>query len=479
MKTSIIKGTMFLSLATVTFMLSGYIINVFLGRYLGPVEYGIYGVLVSLISLVNVVQTSGISQAVSKFAAEEKYNINAIIKTGLLAQTVLSLFFFITFFLFADLIALLLNDSSLSPYIRLIAFIFPLYGIHGIYMDFYNGQKVFKKQALMNIIYSLSKLLLVIILTMLFKLNGTFIAFILAPIVSSLYGYYIPSLKVRRFPIKEIIKYSLPLIGVAIFANLMQSIDLFLIKSLTNVPEYPGYYTASQNIAKLIFFGMTAIFLILFPSISYAVSNKLYDKARNIISQTLRLMIMLILPLTFILSATSKELIELIYSNTYSPAESALSILVFAMGAFTIFTAMTYILSGSGKPHISSVLSFISLCVSVILCFILIPQFDLVGAAIATTAASFVGLILASFYIYKYFNKLISFISLIKITLASLVVYSVALNINIQPLLIPVVYVLLLGLYGILIFIFKELDKNDLQLFKSFIPGQKSKGSAL
>ena len=55
------------------FILVGYAINIVLGRLLGPINYGIYGVLVSLISVANILQTSGLTQSMAKYiAANEK-----------------------------------------------------------------------------------------------------------------------------------------------------------------------------------------------------------------------------------------------------------------------------------------------------------------------------------------------------------------------------------------------------------------------
>lgn len=41
------------------FILSGYIINFWLAGYLGPENYGIYGVIISLITIVEPIPTSG------------------------------------------------------------------------------------------------------------------------------------------------------------------------------------------------------------------------------------------------------------------------------------------------------------------------------------------------------------------------------------------------------------------------------------
>jgi|SRR5882724_12213 len=470
MKTSAIKGTVFLSAATGVFIISGYIINIFLGRFLGPVDYGIYGVVVSLISFVNIIQTTGITQAVSKHVAEEKVNNDAILKTGYILQGILNAIFFLIFFVFADGLAKILHDNELAPYIRICAFIFPFYGIYALFLDYYNGLHYFKKQALMNILYSVSKVFFVLVLVYFFKLYGVFYGFVFASLLPLFVGARLPKKHVQHFSIKKLLLFSIPLIGIAVFSNLLLSIDLFSIKILSHIKENPGFYTASQNIAKIIFFSMSALFLVIFPSISHAISHQFYDKTKQIIQKSLRMMLLVILPVVFMLSATSKDLIIFIYNSHYIPAASSLAILLFGIGAFSLFTALNYILSGAGKPYVASLFSFIGLVISGIFCIMLIPRYSIIGAATATTIGSTCALICASLYVFHYFHTFIPIKSIIKITVASFIVYWIA-HYQIFPLLLlPVFYLLIFSLYLLLLIILKEINMDDLALVKSVLP---------
>lgn len=65
------------------FILSGYIINFWLAGYLGPENYGIYGVIISLITIIELIPTSGFPQAISKYCAEDE-TISYSIKNSML-----------------------------------------------------------------------------------------------------------------------------------------------------------------------------------------------------------------------------------------------------------------------------------------------------------------------------------------------------------------------------------------------------------
>jgi len=70
-KQNVTHGTIYLMLAQVAFVASGYAIHIGLARLLGPSDYGIYAVVISLMTMVNLILTTGIPQAVSKYVAHE------------------------------------------------------------------------------------------------------------------------------------------------------------------------------------------------------------------------------------------------------------------------------------------------------------------------------------------------------------------------------------------------------------------------
>lgn len=55
MKQNVKRGTLYLMVAQVAFVVSGYAVHVALGRMLGPAEYGIYAVVISMMTMVNLI----------------------------------------------------------------------------------------------------------------------------------------------------------------------------------------------------------------------------------------------------------------------------------------------------------------------------------------------------------------------------------------------------------------------------------------
>ena len=70
-KQNVTHGTIYLMFAQAVFVASGYAIHIGLARLLGPSDYGIYAVVISLMTMVNLILTTGIPQAVSKCVAHD------------------------------------------------------------------------------------------------------------------------------------------------------------------------------------------------------------------------------------------------------------------------------------------------------------------------------------------------------------------------------------------------------------------------
>jgi O-antigen/teichoic acid export membrane protein len=83
MKQSVMRGTIYLMAAQAAFVASGYAIHISLGRLLGHAEYGIYAVVISLMTMVNLILTTGIPQAVAKYVAHDGGGAEGVRKTAL------------------------------------------------------------------------------------------------------------------------------------------------------------------------------------------------------------------------------------------------------------------------------------------------------------------------------------------------------------------------------------------------------------
>ena len=178
---------------------------------------------------------------------------------------------------------------------------------------------------------------------------------------------------------------------------------------------------------------------------------------------------MFLIPIILLVSATSESLVSLFYSSTYLPASPPLSILVFGVGFFTILSIMTTIITASGRPRVSMLIVLILVSLSLLLNVILILLYQLDEAALATTITSFLGMGLAAGYVFKRFKTLINAKSFVKICVASIVIYVIALRLSLPLFFLPLLYIILFALYFGILSLMKELSKEDIETFKKIV----------
>jgi stage V sporulation protein B len=470
MKHSLSRGFILLTIASFFIVVSAYITNILLGRYLGPKDYGIYGLIISLMTGVNIIQNAGLPNAISKFISQDESAVDSILKSGLVLQVISTILITSGYYFSADYIAYVLQDPSLIPYIHISAFIFPVYGIYALYTNYYNGLHKFGKQSVLVIAYSLFKTAFVLAFAFLMHIQGAILGFIVAPLFALFTGFRLPNRNSKFFSYKKLILFSIPLIGFAFLSSLMQSIDLYFIKSLMHSDSSVGYYTANQNITRIPFYALSSLSFVIFPSISKNIGKNQVENIRQIIHKSLRLILILLIPASTLISFTSAQIIHLLFSDAYLPGTSSLAILIYGSGFFTIFTILANILNGADKPGKSVATSFIGVVVIAVSCVMLIPKYGLIGAAVSTLIGSFVSMAITSLLVYRMFHTLINPVSLIKISLASLLIGFISYLIPEKPILLPFTYSFLFLIYFFILYVFKEITNKDFLLINSILP---------
>lgn len=468
MTTSLTKGSMYITASQLIFLVSSYAAQFILGAYMGPALYGTYGVIVALATTVSLFLVSGLPESVSKYISENHERGEIIKKEALMVQAVLSVFVAIAYFFSAGAIADIFKDPSLKIYIQISAFFIPARAISAIYSGFFNGFYEFKKQATALSIFSLSRLFFTLILAYFFSLKGAVIGFISAPFFSWLYSsltFKIKKGKVTKFGVMRLIKFAGPILIFSLALTLVMSLDLFLVKAILVNDEQTGYYNAAAVISKLPYMLFGAIAIVLFPAISNSVKNNQLDKSRRLINQSMRYLLILLLPSIILISATSRGLLSLVYTEKYIPAATALSILIIGLGFLTVFYLMSKILIASGKPVIPMVSLVGMVILDYILNIILIRGFGIAGAAAATAITTFLAMLLASIFVYKNFKTLVPWNSLVKNLLAGIIILFIAINIRLSKYMIPLEYVVLFLFYLGLLVIFREIKKEDIKRF--------------
>ena len=467
------KGTIYLMATNVIFLISGYAIHFGLARYLGPELYGTFGVILALLAICEMFLMRGMREAITRFTSKDEESASSIKNKALKIQAVFSLFVFIFLIALAPIIADRLNDLSLVNYIRLSAFIIPVVALYSVYNGHLNGIRAFGKQANTVIVYSITKVFAVFALVFIgLKINGAIFGYLIAALIGMLVAKHSCILKTvteSDFKASKLIKFAVPLIIYSIGFILLMNVDLLFVKALVMDNAKTGFYTSATTLARTPYFIFIALSATLLPSISKSIANNDSKLTNKYINQSLRYMLLLLIPGALLVSATSNNLISLVYTTKYINAAPSLSILIFGLTFLSVFVILTTIITASGKPKISMIVALMLVPIDIVLNLTLIPIYELKGAALATTITAFIGLVIAASYVFKRFGTLMSPISFVRISGASLIIYFVAISYSVSGVLLVANYMFLFLVYLGLLWVSKEIKKEDIDVMKDII----------
>ncbi len=461
------KGILYLTVSQVVFAATGFLLHIGIARILGVEAYGIYGIIMSFLGITYSVYMPGIQTAVSKFTAEDINKADSVLKAGVKLQMALSVVLIALIFVLAPNIASFLKDSSLTSFIRLASLIIIPTALNTVYIASLSGVRIFVKQAVSVIWQSVIKLLLLFLIIFLgFKIKGVLIGLIVSTTIGMFISRYFCKFKKinERFEIKKLLVFATPVLLYVFCLTSIAGLDLLFVKSILQSNREAGLYTSASNISKFPFILFSSFSTVLLPSISRAYFLNDIELFKKYTNQSLRYLLLLMFPIVAILSATSGGIIEIFYSNKYSGAASALSILLFG-GAFSIILSILgSVIIGCDKPKTMMYITLILLPLDIILNKFLIPLYRLDGAATATAITFLFGTLMAGIYIYYKFKTLMGLLSFFKISLASAIIYFISIKFSVAGIAVFGEYLILFILYILLLFLFKEIKKEDIKI---------------
>lgn len=425
------RGTIYITLGKLWFMVSGAAIHFTLPRLMRDDQFGLYQVVVNIVSIVNAVIITGTYQSVSKQVSEQPEKAVSVKSTALRLQILVGGCSSLGFFLVAPVIADYLNDPRLVPYLRLASLIPLSYSFYAVFTGYFNGRRQFLTQAALDMTYSTLKLSLIVLLVWLgYGVAGALSGFVMAAACILGVSAMVAGKGEGEGSVRggDLLRFQGILFLFTFVLNLLQKVDLLLIKALSSsdaieASKNAAYYSAATAIANLTYQIIISVTFVIFPLISHATFASERARTRLYITNTLRYTLMMMALAATLFSANASEVLQVIYPEPYQAGTPALSILALGMLLFGLVAVMTTIISASGRPAISLAVGCVTLATSAGLNAVLIPRYGLRGAAVATTAAMLVGAVTGGAYLWKRFGPLVPALSALRIAGCSALVY--------------------------------------------------------
>lgn len=435
-------GAIAILVAKLVFLVAGYALIIGLTRLLGPADFGLYSLVNGVVALVNMVLISGTMQTVSHFVAADNGKTPGLRRRFLAYQAIFAFLAVGGLSFLSYVLPGFFKEPSLRPLLRLALFVPAAYAFYAVNIGYLNGRRFFVKQASLDILFSVLKVSAMLALASLgFGVMGVFGGFALAALAILLVSFLMirgegeapkEEPPTATIPFAQFAQYAISVMGVALLLNAVFQTDLFLLKSITGTADesatLAGLYAAAQQIARIPYYGMVTVGLVLFPSIAALSSKHTTDpqaqqanRARlaHVGSSVLGGSLNLMLGMTAIAVPLASDLVHVIYPTSYDASAPALAVLIAGVAALTILYLATTVISSAGFPRISLWFLGITLAIQAASAFVFVPKWSMVGAALATLIASAAVALFALLWLRAHLGVRISAFYLLRSMLAA------------------------------------------------------------
>ena len=423
------RGFLFITGAKLYFIMAGAVIE-FLLPHLFPAAtrgamFGLYKVVVGIVSIVNNVIVTVTIQSVSKFVAEDEAREGQVARAGWRLMLPVGIAAAAGFALLAPLVADFENDSALVPFLRIAAIIPFGYAMYSVLVGVANGRREFHKQAGLDCTFSTTRAGLVLGLAAAgFGLTGAVGGFAAASIAI----IFIAAIVIRphkptgeKFPASRLGAFFGQVGLYTLLLNLLLQVSLLMLKRYTRShPELAGYYGAANALGQLSYTAIIAVIFVIFPLVSRATFEGDAEKARAYVRTAMRYSLMLAALFGVVLAAKPSDLIRVPYPAEFAAGGVALQALGIGFVAFSMIAVAGAILNGAGKttPALVTVGATLALAAAANLVFVPNSDHPMQAAAWATTGAMLAGLVMVGIALLRDFGSFLPPATVVRVALA-------------------------------------------------------------
>jgi len=417
------KNTSWLFAEKILRMVVGLFVGIWVARYLGPEQFGLFSYAQSFVGLFTAFATLGLDGIVVRELVKDERRRDELIGSAFWLKLIGS---FTVLIILAIAIHFTSNDSYTNYLVFIIASatIFQSFNV----VDFYFQSKVLSKYVVYANVISLFITSLIKVTLILneapliaFAWVVLFDSFVLAVGLMCLFlknsTFRIRNLTFKRETAISLLKDSWPLIFGLIGVSIYSRIDQIMIKEMLD-NEAVGYYSVAVRLTEIWLFITTALTTTFFPAIVNAKKQDegLYlDRIQNLYNLLTKISI----TLSILMMLFSDFIIQMLFGVDYIRSSEILNVYVWSL-------VFVFLSNGSWSYYLNENLEYLASIrliyggiANIILNMYLIKEIGVIGAAYSTL----ISYAIASYLFNSFYRKTrilfkiqtMSFINIIKI----------------------------------------------------------------
>ncbi len=461
----IFKNTSVLAFGQIISYVLGFFYIVYIVRYLGAEKFGILSFALALSAIVKIFIDFGLdSLAVREISRDRllgrKYLGNIF---------VIKLFLSIICILFIVLIVSLFNYSITKDKVIFLVF---LSVIIGSFSSTFNSLfSAYEKMEYLSVGTILNSALMLIVAFSVIShgYDIVMLAFLtcIVSLINLLYTFIvciskfvIPSLELDLKFIRSLTINAWPFFLSAVVDIIAFKIDIVMLSSMKG-DLVVGYYSAAYKFLEVLMFIPSAFVGSLFPIFSNFYFSSM-ESLKLLYERSFKYLSIAGLPIAVGTTLLAEKIIFFVYKEGFSESILALKLLIWTVPLIFLTYLFGTVIASINKQIIALKINILCMLLNIGLNLILIPQYSLIGASVATVITYILSIILCFYYVSKHLCKIQfkSFAS--KILIANLIM-ALFILIFIKMNLLLIVFISILLYFGVL-FLLGVITKTDYDL---------------
>jgi O-antigen/teichoic acid export membrane protein len=434
------KGSFHLLWGLVASTIISSVGTIFVARLLGSDLYGLYGVVLTVPTLIGTFRDWGVNSAMVRFAAQyraegREAEVKSVYASGLIFELALGLTLSVLCFALSGFLAdKVFQRPQIAPLIELASFVILAGGLTNAATAAFTGIEKMELNNIMLICQSLIKTILLIALVEAgFAASGAVTGDVIAHTIGGIIGIlliwsiyrklpkpYSSKLEIKAY-IRTMFKYGAPLSISAIISGFLTQYYAFLLPIFNTKDNVMiGNYGIAINFVVLIGFFATPITTMLFPAFSKLDSQKDKETIKNVFQFSIKYASLLVVPVATLIMCIAEPAVSTLFGATYNAAPLFLALLA----ASYLYTAFGNLSTGNliisqGKTTFNLYLTLINAAIGFPMGYILIMQFGVIGLIVTTLTAGLPSIFLSLHWTKKHYGVSVDWRSSTRILLSS------------------------------------------------------------
>ncbi len=387
------KNFLSLSFAEILTKVTGMVLYVYLARYLGPEEFGVYSVAITISTILLLFADMGFDSVLIKEVSRNPEKAAAYFSHSLFVKLCSGAVCFIICLAIVHVMAYPPETTRVIILFALTLFVAPAAGAMNALF------KSFQRMEYSSLSQIVGKLLVFIIIMTLIHLHAKLAIIVTAhaavTLIVFLFFFFVVrkrilprlSFSIDRNLLRNIFRESFPFFMVGAIYIVNARVNILMLSKLSGMREV-GIFNAANEMIMVLFMIPSIVSTVLFPVLSQQYSNA-PDKLAKTACYAERILLSIGIPLGMGLFMIAPQVLGLTYGSKYVDAVPAFRILAVALSLVFARSIMGWLLAAMDKVKIVMWINLGSLVINVFLNLLLIPAYGHLGAAV-TTAVSLV-----------------------------------------------------------------------------------------